>query len=75
MKNLYGVKSFKAKKIELQNELQQKLTKLNDQVILSNDDWNVDPIPSWIIKVSPSTIKRLRKLAEKDRELRGFSDL
>ena len=75
MKNLYGVKSFKAKKIELQNELQQKLTKLNDQVILSNDDWNVDPIPSWIKKVSPSTIKRLRKLAEKDRELRGFSDL
>lgn len=74
IENLYEVQEFDSKKIELQNELQKQLTKYNDQVVLSSDHWNVEPIPSWIKKVSPSTIDKLRKLALRDRELRGFSE-
>ena len=74
IENLYEVQEFDSKKIELQNELQKQLTKYNDQVVLSSDNWNVEPIPSWIKKVSPSTIDKLRKLALRDRELRGFSE-
>ena len=72
IENLYEVQEFDSKKIELQNELQKQLTKYNDQVVLSSEYWNVKPISSWIKKVSPSTIDKLRKLAQRDRELRGF---
>ena len=73
IENLYEVRKFESKKIELRNELQKQLTKYNDQVVLSSEDWNVQPIKPWINKVSPSTIAKLRKLAQRDRELRGFS--
>ena len=72
MKNLYQLKAFQEKKKALQKELQKQLTQFNDPVKLSLEDWGVKPIPSWIDKVSPSTIETLRKLAMKDRKLRGY---
>jgi arylsulfatase A-like enzyme len=73
-KNLYKLDAYKSKKSALQIELQKQLTTYNDPVILSSEDWGVKAIPSWINKVSPSTIESLRALAIKDRKLRGFYD-
>ena len=72
--NLYGLTSYQSKKLELQKELQQGMLNYNDVVDMTATDWNVDPIPAWIDNVSPETINRLRALAIKDRELRGFSN-
>jgi len=70
--NLYLQPKYQSVVTTLEKEMQQQLTAFGDKAILSEADWGIEQIPSWINKVSQKTIDWLRGLAKRERKLRGF---
>lgn len=52
--------------------LKQQMVENKDEADLDKPGWGVPKLKAWKDKVNPEVVARLRSLAEKEREMRGF---
>ena len=72
--NLADNSQYKSQLDEMTNLLIDQMIENNDQANLNKKGWGVSVLPAWKDKVSKETLEQLRKLAEKEREMRGFKN-
>lgn len=57
---------------EMKEELRAQMKAFKDEADLDKPGWGVPVLPAWKDKASEKTVQRLRNLANKEREMRGF---
>ena len=72
IKNLYHKKSYDSVSKKMHHLLKDNMEKFNDKAILNKKNWGVKPIKAWKDKLPKEVVDRLRKMASKEREMRGF---
>lgn len=63
---------YSSKLKEMNQVLRNLMQQYNDDADLDKPGWGVPVLPAWKDKVDKETVDHLRKLAEKEREMRGF---
>ena len=72
IKNLYNKKSYDSISKKMHHLLKDNMEKFNDKAILNKKNWGVKSIKAWKDKLPKEVVDRLRKMASKEREMRGF---
>ena len=72
IKNLYNKKSYDSISKKMHHLLKDNMKKFNDKAILNKKNWGVKSFKAWKDKLPKEVVDRLRKMASKEREMRGF---
>jgi arylsulfatase A-like enzyme len=70
--NLAYDKQYEEKLAEMTNLMVEQMTANNDEANLNKEGWGVPVLPAWKDKTDANEVEHLRKLAEKERQMRGF---
>ena len=70
--NLHNRKSYDSISKKMHLLLKNNMKKFNDKAILNKKNWGVKSIKAWKDKLPEEVVDRLRKMADNEREMRGF---